>query len=130
MIQLACSDRFLNNLVMYFAATLLADGPLTGTRCSYSKIVSSIRGISSAQGKYKAFSFYASHLSIVSLFYCTSLGVYLTSAGYTSAAASVMHNMVMPMLNPFIYSPRNKDIKRALERLVRTAGMKEPTALG
>ncbi|XP_043441745.1 olfactory receptor-like protein OLF4 [Prionailurus bengalensis] len=104
MIQLASSDTFLNNVVMYLAAMLLAGGPLAGILYSYSKIVSSIRGISSAQGKYKAFSTCASHLSVVSLFYCTSLGVYLSSAATqssdSSATASVMYTVVTPMLNP------------------------------
>ncbi|XP_059016256.1 olfactory receptor 7A17-like [Mustela lutreola] len=118
MIQLACSDTFSNNMVMYFAAMLLAGGPLSGIIYSYSKIVSSIRRISSGKGKYKAFSTCASHLSVVSLFFCTSLGVYLSSAvtqnSHTSAVASVMYTVVTPMLNPFIYSLRNRDIKRDL----------------
>ena len=118
MIQLACSDTFLNNMVMYFAAMLLGGASLAGILYSYSKIVSSILRISSAQGKYKAFSTCASHLSVVSLFYCTVLGVYLSSASpqssHASAVASVMYTVVTPMLNPFIYSLRNRDIKRAL----------------
>ncbi|XP_062966115.1 olfactory receptor 7A17-like [Cynocephalus volans] len=60
-----------------------------------------------------------SWIMIVSLFYCTSLGVYLSSAAthnsYSSATASVMYTVVTPMLNPFIYSLRNKDIKRTLK---------------
>ncbi|NP_001377851.1 olfactory receptor 7A17-like [Equus przewalskii] len=119
MVQLACSDTFINNMVMYFAAVLMGGGPFAGILYSYSKIVSCIRGISSAQGKYKAFSTCASHLSVVSLFYCTMLGVYLSSAAthssHSSATASVMYTVVTPMLNPFIYSLRNKDIKRALK---------------
>ncbi|XP_026346692.2 olfactory receptor 7A17-like [Ursus arctos] len=122
MIQLACSDTFLNNLVMYFAAVLLCGGPFAGILYSYSKIVSSIRRISSAQGKYKAFSTCVSHLSVVSLFYCTMLGVYLSSAAtqssHASAVASVMYTVVTPMLNPFIYSLRNRDIKRGLKRII------------
>ncbi|XP_032724367.1 olfactory receptor 7A17-like [Lontra canadensis] len=125
MVQLACSDTFLNNLVMYFAAVLLGGGPFAGILYSYSKIVSSIRRISSARGKYKAFSTCASHLSVVSLFYCTMLGVYLSSAAtqssHASAVASVMYTVVTPMLNPFIYSLRNKDIKRAPGRLISTS---------
>uniref|UniRef100_A0A8C6E7S2 G-protein coupled receptors family 1 profile domain-containing protein n=1 Tax=Moschus moschiferus TaxID=68415 RepID=A0A8C6E7S2_MOSMO len=121
MVQLACSDTFLNNIVMYFAAVLLCGGPFFGILCSYSKIVSSICRISSAQGKYKAFSTCASHLTIVSLFYCTMLGVYLSSAAthnaHSSATASVMYTVITPMLNPFIYSLRNKDMKRALKAL-------------
>uniref|UniRef100_A0A8C0K1I6 Olfactory receptor 7A17-like n=1 Tax=Canis lupus dingo TaxID=286419 RepID=A0A8C0K1I6_CANLU len=116
----ACSDTFLNNIVIYFAAVLLGGAPLTGIIYSYSKIVSSILRISAAQGKYKAFSTCASHLSVVSLFYGTR--VYLSSAvsqsSHSTAVASVMYTVVTPMLNPFIYSLRNKDIKRALKRTV------------
>ncbi|KAK1342683.1 hypothetical protein QTO34_015449, partial [Cnephaeus nilssonii] len=78
-------------------------------------IVSCICGIPSAQGKYKAFSTCASHLLIVSLFYGTCLGVYFSSAAtqnaHSTAIASVMYTVVTPMLNPFIYSLRNNDIK-------------------
>ncbi|XP_057564928.1 olfactory receptor 7A17-like [Hippopotamus amphibius kiboko] len=124
-VQLACSDTFLNDLVMYFAAGMLGSISLTGIFYSYSKIVSSIQGISSAHGKYKAFSTCASHLSVVSLFYCTMLGVYLSpdsaNSSHSSATASMMYTVVTPMLNPFIYSLRNKDIKRALKRITGMA---------
>ncbi|KAG3280099.1 olfactory receptor 7A10-like [Ictidomys tridecemlineatus] len=123
-IQRACSDTFLNEVVIYFAALLLGGGPLTGILYSYCKIVSAICAISSTQGKYKAFSTCASHLSVVSLFYGTTLSVYLSSAvtqnSRSTATASVMYTVVTPMLNPFIYSLRNKDIKSALRRLCDT----------
>ncbi|XP_020937411.1 olfactory receptor 7A17-like [Sus scrofa] len=119
MIQLASSNIFINNMVMYFVVLLLPAGSFIGILYSYSKIVSSICGISSAQGKYKAFSTCASHLSVVSLFYCTGFGVYLSSAAthgsHSSATASVMYTVVTPMLNPFIYSLKNKDLKRGLK---------------
>ncbi|XP_025721207.1 olfactory receptor-like protein OLF4 [Callorhinus ursinus] len=122
MIQLACSDTFLNNLVMYFALVLLCGGPFAGILYSYSKILSAIFRISSAQGKYKAFSTCASHLSVVSLFYCTLLGVYLSAAApqipQSGTVVSVMYTVVTPMLNPFIYTLRNKDIKRALKGII------------
>ncbi|XP_010637074.2 olfactory receptor 7A10, partial [Fukomys damarensis] len=119
-VQRSCSDTFPNDLVMYFASVLLGGGPLTGVIYSYVKIVSSICAISSAQGRYKAFSTCTSHLSVVSLFYCTILGVYFSSAAtnssHSSGTASVMYSVVTPMLNPFIYSLRNKDVKSALRR--------------
>ncbi|KAM9685106.1 olfactory receptor 7A17-like [Trichechus inunguis] len=120
-VQLACSDTFLNDLVMYFAAGLVGVIPLTVILFSYTKIVSSILRISSAKGKYKAFTTCGSHLSVVSLFYGTGLGVYLSSAAtqnsMASTMASVMYAVATPMLNPFIYSLRNKDIKQALKKL-------------
>ncbi|KAM5189945.1 olfactory receptor 7A40-like [Callospermophilus lateralis] len=121
LVLLACSDTLPNVMVMYFAAVLLGGGPFAGILYSYSKIVSSVRAISSAQGKYKAFSTCASHLSVVTLFYSTLLGVYLSSSltqnSQSTARASVMYSVVTPMLNPFIYSLRNKDITGALRRL-------------
>ncbi|XP_057564354.1 olfactory receptor-like protein OLF4 [Hippopotamus amphibius kiboko] len=133
-LQLACSDTFVNYMVLYFAAALLGGGPFAGILYSYSKIVSSICGITSAQGKYKAFSTCASHLSVVSLFYCSVLGVYISPAAphssTSSAAASVMYSVVIPMLNPFIYSLRNKDIKGALKRFYRMVGIKRQIILG
>ncbi|KAM5232829.1 olfactory receptor-like protein OLF4 isoform 1-T1 [Hipposideros larvatus] len=133
MIQLACSDTFLSNVVMYFSAVLMGGASLAGILYSYSKIVSTICAMSSSQGKYKAFSTCASHLSVVSLFYLTSLGVYLSSAvthsSQSSAAASVMYTVVTPMLNPFIYSLRNKDIKGALKTFFGMTDIKRTVML-
>ncbi|XP_049643947.1 olfactory receptor 7A10-like [Suncus etruscus] len=123
LLQRACSDTSLNEIVVYLAAGLLGVIPLTGILFSYSKIVSSVLRISSAGGKSKAFSTCGSHLSVVSLFYGTGLGVYLSSEATQNprdtAVASVMYTVVTPMLNPFIYSLRNKDIKQALRKLFR-----------
>ena len=119
MVQLACSDTFLNNIVMYFAAVLMGGGPFAGILYSYSKIVSCICKIISAQGMYKAFSTHVSYLLVVSLFYFTALGVNLSSGAthtsHSSTIASVMYTVVTPLLNPFIYSLRNKDLKRGLK---------------
>ena len=135
LIQLACSDPFLNNIMVYFGSVIQGSIPLTGILYSYSKILSSICRLSSAKGQYKAFSTCASHLSVVSLFYCSALGVYLSSAAthssYTSTVASVMYTVVTPMLNPFIYSLRNKDIMRALKRFFdMETFIKQPFVLG
>uniref|UniRef100_G1QE36 G-protein coupled receptors family 1 profile domain-containing protein n=2 Tax=Myotis lucifugus TaxID=59463 RepID=G1QE36_MYOLU len=124
-LKLACSDTLANNILQYFVTSLLGVIPLTGILFSYSRIVSSIMGISSIRGKYKAFSTCGSHLSVVSLFYGAGLGVYLTSGtkqpSRTGSVASVMYTVVTPMLNPFIYSLRNRDIKKALRRLFSRA---------
>ncbi|KAG3280073.1 olfactory receptor 7C2-like [Ictidomys tridecemlineatus] len=122
-LKLACSDTLINNVVVYTVTIVLAVFPLSGILLSYSQIFSSILRISSAEGKYKAFSTCGSHLLVVSLFYGTGLGVYLSSAATPSSRmslmASVLYTMVTPMLNPFIYSLRNRDIKVALGRVLR-----------
>uniref|UniRef100_A0A8D0W921 Olfactory receptor n=1 Tax=Sus scrofa TaxID=9823 RepID=A0A8D0W921_PIG len=124
-LKLACSDTLINNIVLYFVTIALGAFPLSGILFSYSQIFSSILRISSVRGKNKAFSTCGSHLSVVSLFYGTGLGVYLssamTSSSKTSMVASLMYTMVTPMLNPFIYSLRNKDMKGALIRLLGRA---------
>ncbi|XP_005333189.2 olfactory receptor 7C2 [Ictidomys tridecemlineatus] len=117
-LKLACSDTLINNIVVYSVIIVLGVFPLTGILFSYSQIFSSILRISSAEGKYKAFSTCGSHLLVVSLFYGTGLGVYFSSVATQSSRitlmASVAYTMVTPMLNPFIYSLRNRDIKMAL----------------
>lgn len=127
-LKLACSDTYPNNVLLYCVTGLLGIIPLSGILFSYSKIISTIVGISTARGKYKAFSTCGSHLSVVSLFYGTGLGVYLTSqTTYKSREGSitaVMYTVVAPMLNPFIYSLRNKDLNQALRRIFHSIGDK------
>ncbi|XP_044110837.1 olfactory receptor 18-like [Neovison vison] len=116
--HLACSDISIHTILMYFMSAIFGGVPLSGILCSYTRIVSSILKVPSTGGKYKAFSTCSSHLLVVSLFYGTGVGVYLSSSISSSlrkgAVASVIYTVVTPMLNPFIYSLRNKDIKRAL----------------
>ncbi|VTJ91503.1 Hypothetical predicted protein [Marmota monax] len=120
-IKLACSDALINNLLVYFVAGLFAGVPLAGIIFSYINIVSSVLRMPSSEGKHKAFSTCGSHLSVVSLFYGTGFGVYISSAVTDSsrktAVASVMYSVVTQMLNPFIYSLRNRDMKGALRKL-------------
>jgi olfactory receptor len=125
-LKVACSDTLINNIVVYSVTIILGVIPLTGILFSYSQIFTSILRISSADGKYKAFSTCGSHLLVVSLFYGTGLGVYLSSVATMSSKmslmASVMYTMVTPMLNPFIYTLRNRDMKGALRRLLGNMG--------
>ncbi|XP_075392118.1 olfactory receptor 7G1-like [Tenrec ecaudatus] len=122
-IKVACSDTLINNIVLYIAVGILGAAPFSGIIFSYTKIVSSILRMPSAGGKYKAFSTCGSHLSVVSLFYGTSLSAYISStftrSSRETAVASIMYTMVTPMMNPFIYSLRNRDIKGALKNIIR-----------
>ncbi|XP_074074861.1 olfactory receptor 7A5-like [Macrotis lagotis] len=113
--KLSCSDTLINYILMYFVSGLLGFIPLMAVLYSYIQICSSIIKIPSAQGKYKAFSTCGSHLCVVSLFYGTIFGVYWTSSftktTWKSSVVSALYAVVTPMLNPFIYTLRNKDIK-------------------
>ncbi|KAM6168108.1 olfactory receptor 7D4-like [Erethizon dorsatum] len=119
-LKFACSDTFANDLLLYCVTGMLGIVPLSGILFSYSRIVTTIVRISSPGGKCKAFSTCGSHLSIVSLFYGTGLGIYLSSGtahpSKEGSVASVMYTVVAPMLNPFIYSLRNRELKGALRR--------------
>ncbi|XP_032706868.1 olfactory receptor 7G1-like [Lontra canadensis] len=121
-IQLACSDTLINNILIYFATSIFGGIPLCGIIFSYTQIVSSVLRMPSAGGKYKAFSTCGSHLSVVSLFYGTAFGVYISSAltnsSRNTAVVSMMYTVVPQLMNPFIYSLRNRDMKGALRKLI------------
>ncbi|XP_038166274.1 olfactory receptor 18-like [Arvicola amphibius] len=125
LLRLACFDTFTNNIVRYCIGALFGLLPISGIILSYFKIISSIIRSSPSSGKHRTFSTCGSHLSIVCLFYGTGLGVCFSSSLSQSsrsiAVASVMYTVVTPMLNPFIYSLRNKDIKTALRKILSRA---------
>nr|XP_048290948.1 olfactory receptor 7G2-like isoform X2 [Myodes glareolus] len=120
--KLACSDTFINIIIIYTATIVFSVIPLSGIIFSYFQIVSSILKIPSVGGRHKAFSTCGSHLSVVSLFYGTGLGVYMSSSVSNSSSsnviASMMYSVVPQMLNPFIYSLRSKEIKGALRKFI------------
>ena len=109
-------------MLLLVSGTLLI-GPSVCIRTSYFYIALAIIRIDSPKGKQKAFSNCTSHLSVVSLFYGTAIGVYLcppsSPSGKMGRVFSVMYTVVTPMLNPFIYSLRNRDMKGALGKLLR-----------
>ncbi|CAO2636038.1 Olfactory receptor 7G1 [Lemmus lemmus] len=120
--KLACSDTFINIIIIYTATIVFSVIPLSGIVFSYYQIVSSVLKIPSVGGRHKAFSTCGSHLSVVSLFYGTGLGVYMSSSVSNSSSsnviASMMYSVVPQMLNPFIYSFRSKEIKGALRKFI------------
>ncbi|XP_027810776.2 olfactory receptor 7E24-like [Marmota flaviventris] len=122
-LTLACFDSFNRSIVIYCLVAIFGFLPVSGILLSYSKILSSILKIPSSGGKYKAFSTCGSHLAVVCLFYGTGIVEYLGSvmshSPQNSVLASMMYTVVTPMLNPFIYSLRNKEIKNSLRRLHR-----------
>ncbi|XP_054440868.1 olfactory receptor 1361-like isoform X1 [Pteronotus mesoamericanus] len=123
LLKLACSSTYVNNLMLILVAGTLLIGPFVCILTSYFYIALAILRIDSPKGKQRAFSNCTSHLSVVSLFYSTAIGVYLcppsSPSGGKNKVFSVMYTVVTPMLNPFIYSLRNSDMKGALGKLLR-----------
>ncbi|ELR51061.1 hypothetical protein M91_04292, partial [Bos mutus] len=123
LLKLSCSDTSVNELVIFTAGTAVVILPLSGILVSYGLIGASILRVPSTKGICKALSTCGSHLSVVSLFYGTIMALYFsTSSGKSKdkdMIASLMYTMVTPMLNPFIYSLRNRDMKLALGFLFR-----------
>nr|XP_035146656.2 olfactory receptor-like protein OLF4 [Callithrix jacchus] len=115
-LKFACSDTNVFHVMMFMKATLLGVIPLTCVLVSYAHIMHTILRIPSADGKHKIFSTCGSHLTVVTLFYGTIFLVYFQSS--SSYSASVVYTMVTPMLNPFVYSLRNRDMKWALQKLL------------
>ena len=127
LLKLSCSDTSLNELVIFTEGAAVVIFPLSGILFSYGHIGVSILKVPSTKGICKALSTCGSHLSVVSLFYGTMMAVYFSSSSGQShdkdIIASVMYTVVTPMLNPFIYSLRNRDMTLALGILFRNSNL-------
>ncbi|XP_048221327.1 olfactory receptor 1-like [Perognathus longimembris pacificus] len=121
LLKVSCSDTRVNELVIFITGGIILVIPFVLITVSYARIVSSILKVPSSGGIRKAFSTCGSHLMVVSLFYGTVIGLYLCPSGGNSivkeTAMAMMYTVVTPMLNPFIYSLRNRDMKGALGRV-------------
>ncbi|XP_074056209.1 olfactory receptor 1f45-like [Macrotis lagotis] len=122
LIKLSCSDTHINEMLVLFLGGPVVLIPFICIVISYTPIVSAVWKVPSVQGKWKAFSTCGSHLSVVTLFYGTVIGVYFnptsTHTSHKDMIATVMYTVVTPTLNPFIYSLRNNDLKGALWKLL------------
>ncbi|XP_068845171.1 olfactory receptor 5AN1-like [Capricornis sumatraensis] len=121
LLVLSCTDTFSVQLFTALSTMIFGVINVSIIMISYVSIVISIMKITTASSRSKAFSTCASHLTAVTLFYTSGMFVYLSSSTGGSSSfdrfASVFYTVVIPMLNPLIYSLRNKEIKDALKRL-------------
>ncbi|XP_048216207.1 olfactory receptor 5W2-like [Perognathus longimembris pacificus] len=118
---LSCSDTQVNELAIFIIFGFIELSTISGVLVSYCYIISSVLKIRSAEGRFKAFSTCASHLTAVAIFQGTMLFMYFRpSSSYSldqDKMTSLFYTLVIPMLNPLIYSLRNKDVKEALLKL-------------
>ncbi|XP_029813367.1 olfactory receptor 8J2-like [Suricata suricatta] len=120
LLALSCTDTYMPETVVFTSAGINLLFSLAIVLISYFNIVLAILRIRSSEGRRKAFSTCASHMMAVTVFYGTLLFMYLQPKTNhsldTDKMASVFYTLVIPMLNPLIYSLRNKDVKDALKR--------------
>ncbi|XP_001376923.3 olfactory receptor 5B12-like [Monodelphis domestica] len=123
LLALSCSDIHTNETILFTIAGLDVLFALLVILTSYLFIFVAILRIRSSEGRKKAFSTCVSHLSAVSIFYGTIIFMYLqpnsSHSMDTDKMASVFYTMVIPMLNPLVYSLRNKDVKNAFWKAIR-----------
>ncbi|XP_051829697.1 olfactory receptor 1Q1-like [Antechinus flavipes] len=120
LMKISCSNTYINTVVIQTEGVVIINGALAFIIISYACIISTILQIPSTTGKWKAFSTCGSHLTVVAIFYGTLTWVYFRPLASYSVAkgriVTVMYTVVTPMLNPFIYSLRNGDMKSAFRK--------------
>ncbi|XP_043828032.1 olfactory receptor 5B2-like [Dromiciops gliroides] len=123
LVVLSCSDTHSIELVFFIIGPFTVFFPFLVIFTSYLLIFITIMKINSAEGRQKAFSTCASHLTAVSIFYGTIMFMYFQPSSSHSMDSdkmvSVFYTMVIPMLNPLVYSMRNKEVKNAFRKAVR-----------
>ncbi|XP_036903142.1 olfactory receptor 13-like [Sturnira hondurensis] len=122
-LKLACADTHLNEAVIVAGVVLMMVGPLFPIVFSYGHILHAILKIKSREGRWKAFSTCSSHLCVVGLFYGTGIILYVGPQHGDSQEQNnyllLFHSLFNPMLNPMIYSLRNREVKDALRRRLK-----------
>ncbi|XP_027394180.1 olfactory receptor 12-like [Bos indicus x Bos taurus] len=121
LLKLACADTIINELVMFGLCGVITVGTILVILTSYGYITVTILKMRSGRGRHKLFSTCGSHLTAVSIYYGTVFVMYVQPGAVESMqqgkVVSVFYTLVIPMLNPLIYSLRNKEVKDALWRL-------------
>ncbi|XP_013001885.1 olfactory receptor 8H1-like [Cavia porcellus] len=122
-LALSCSDTYEVELIIFICSGLNALLPIFTIAGSYASILFTILKINSTAGKKKAFSTCASHVLVVTTFYSTTISTYVKPKESYSLGkgqvASVFYTIVIPMLNPLIYSLRNKEVRNAVGRVMQ-----------
>nr|XP_042138039.1 olfactory receptor 1537-like [Peromyscus maniculatus bairdii] len=122
LLKLACSSTYINELLILFFGTLNIFVPILTIITSYIFIIASILRIRSTEGRSKAFSTCSSHILAVVIFFGSLAFMYLQPSSVNSMdqgkVSSVFYTIVVPMLNPLIYSLRNKDVNVALKKIL------------
>ncbi|XP_039106128.1 olfactory receptor 8D2 [Hyaena hyaena] len=123
LLTLSCSSTHINEILLFIIGGVNTLAPTLAVLISYAFILSSILHIHSAEGRSKAFGTCSSHLMAVGIFFGSITFMYFKPPSSNTMeqekVSSVFYTTVIPMLNPMIYSLRNKDVKSALRKVVQ-----------
>ncbi|KAM6216361.1 olfactory receptor 9S13-like [Rhynchocyon petersi] len=122
LIEISCVDTSVNKVVLFVLSTFIIISTTMAILISYFYILSTVLKIPSNQGRKKTFSTCGSHIAVVSLFYGTLFFMYAQPGAMSSPQqikiVAVFYTLVIPMLNPLIYSLRNRDVKDAVKKIL------------
>ncbi|XP_069461160.1 olfactory receptor 2K2-like [Ambystoma mexicanum] len=120
-LSLACVDTRLIEAVIFVVSIIVLVAPLSLIIFTYIHIISTILRMPTSTGRHKAFSTCGSHLTVVSLFYGTAIAIYMSPRSLISREnekfVSLVYGLMMPMLNPLIYTLRNKEVKGSMKKM-------------
>lgn len=123
LLSAACSGAYFSKLILLCSAVIFGSSSFLLTLISYIYIITTVLKIQSAEGRHKAFSTCSSHFIVVGLLYITALFQYTKPKSVSSIildqVLSTQYSILTPMLNPIIYSLKNKDVKAALGRILK-----------
>ncbi|XP_030046604.1 olfactory receptor 1020-like [Microcaecilia unicolor] len=122
-LKLSCSDIFINEIVLSAVCFTVLSISITAVFLSYIYIISTILRIRSSEGRRKAFSTCASHFITVTLYFGSLVFMHVFPSSHYSLNknrfVAVVYTMVIPMVNPMIYSLRNNDVKQAVKKVIK-----------
>ncbi|XP_065271680.1 olfactory receptor 5V1-like [Emys orbicularis] len=122
LLQLSCTETLTNQVVLLTSAVIVGSSSFLFSLISYILIISTILRICSAAGRRKAFSTCSSHLIVVGLLYLTAFFQYTKPSSVSSVVLdemfSIQYSILTPMLNPIIYSLKNKEVKTAIGKML------------
>jgi olfactory receptor len=123
MLKLSCIDTSLYENLMYACCVLMLLMPVSVISVSYTRILVTVHRMSSAEGRHKAFATCSSHIMVVSIFYGAAFYTNVLPHSYHTPekdkVVSAFYTILTPMLNPLIYSLRNKDVATTLRKVLR-----------
>ena len=128
LLKLSCADTSAYELALSISGVLILLLPLSLIAASYSQVLGAVVRMRSSEARHKAFTTCSSHITVVGLFYGAAVFMYMVPGAYHSPqqdnVVSLFYSLITPMLNPLIYSLRNREVRMALVKMIHRAALR------